>query len=945
MGMEEWAVYGATAAFIVAVVWHYVRKGQTASATVAAKVEEAKATGRFEPVSLYPHINPSACIGSGACVRACPEKDILGLVDGKATVINTSSCVGHGACFMACPVDAITLRIGTAQRGVDLPHVKPTYESNVDGLYIAGELGGMGLIKNSAEQGVQAVESLLKQRRPTPAGAVDVAIVGAGPAGIAAALAARRAGLSFALLEQDSLGGTVFTFPRSKLVMTSPMDLPLHGKVKLTDTSKGELLELWQGILSEHDIPVQEHTKVESIARGEDGAFELALSTGTPCRAAHVVLAIGRRGTPRKLGVPGETNNEKVAYRLLDPELIAGEDILVVGGGDSAVEAVLMLMEANRVHLSYRKTSFNRIKPGNQTALQAAMDRDAFTPHLGTEVEAIGPDHVTLKDSGTRIPYDRIYIFAGGELPTDFLRKAGIEVEKTFGKVVRRHALALAGLLVSCSLAWGQFSPGELTSAHAELEGMGNCTQCHEVGAKISEARCLDCHEVLQERIELRQGFHATSEVTSQRCEDCHNEHHGRTFELIRFDTVAFIHSAQAGWRLEGAHGQVDCRACHQPEHVRDERLADRPGSFLGLSTECLACHEDVHAGTLPTTCLDCHSMDAFEGAERFDHDAADFALTGAHREVDCAACHTSEPEFPSLAHAACTDCHEDVHDGALGPRCTDCHSTASWLGSADGFDHNTTDYPLEGQHAVLACASCHTTRPARAMPFERCTDCHDDYHEGELGAEPDCAECHTVMAPFTRTEFGLADHNEGPYPLTGAHAATPCFACHKPDADARWDFRLEDQTCTACHDNVHESTLAAWTSTACTDCHDTESWRAIAFDHATTAWPLEGAHSAVQCRDCHGTVDAGQTFTDLPATCASCHDNVHGDQFGEPADCAACHTPASEWRADRFDHSTTAFPLDGQHAEADCSSCHTAASGVVVYSLPSFECADCHAN
>lgn len=434
-------IYGATALFAVGVVVYYVRQGASASALVAEKVEEAKQSGRFEPVSLYPHIDPNLCIGSGACVKACPEKDILGIVGGKATVINTANCVGHGACFIACPVDAITLRIGTEQRGVELPHVKPSYESNVEGMYIAGELGGMGLIKNSTEQGVMAVRNILKKRPESIDGVLDVAIVGAGPAGIAAALACKEGGLSFEVLEQDSLGGTVFTFPRSKLVMTSPMDLPLHGKVKLTDTSKGELLELWEGILSKHDISILEHTKVEAITRDDRGVFELATAAGS-VRAQRVVLAIGRRGTPRKLGVPGEEGNERVAYRLLDPELIEGEDILVVGGGDSAVEAVFMLMEANRVRLSYRKENFARIKPGNRTQLEQAMAEWRFEPFLATEVKEIGSTHVTLvgaSGDAAEIPADRIFIFAGGELPTEFLRKAGIEVEKTFGKIVRKH--------------------------------------------------------------------------------------------------------------------------------------------------------------------------------------------------------------------------------------------------------------------------------------------------------------------------------------------------------------------------------------------------------------------------------------------------------------------------------------------------------------------------
>ena len=960
--LESILIYGATACFVVVVVWWYWKQGQTASAQTAVKVEKAKASGRFEPVSLYPHIDPNVCIGSGACVRACPEKDILGIVDGKATVINTASCVGHGACFMACPVDAITLRIGSATRGVDLPHVKPTYESNVDGIYIAGELGGMGLIKNSAEQGVQAVESIVGHRRPAVEGAWDVAIVGAGPAGIAAALAAKRAGLSFTLLEQDSLGGTVFTFPRSKLVMTSPMDLPLYGKVKLTNTSKAELLGLWEEVLSRNDIAIRERTKVEAIAPTENGAFDLRLSTGEACQAVHVVLAIGRRGTPRKLGVPGEEGNPKVAYRLLEPERIKGEDILVVGGGDSAIEAVLMLMGENRVRLSYRKSTFSRIKPGNATAVEAAMSSGAFASFLGTNVERIDEDKVVLKggdEERQQLPYDRVFIFAGGELPTEFLRKAGIDIEKAVGKVVRRHGLALVGLLLSFSVGLAQFSPGDLTHAHAHLEGLGHCTDCHEVGAKIAQSRCLDCHQVLQERVTAGAGFHVTEEVVAQRCEACHSEHHGRNFEMVRLDTTPFDHNSQAGWALVGAHSAVDCRACHKPEHIVDARLADRPSTFLGLNTECTTCHEDVHDQTLPATCLDCHGMDSFEGASGFDHAHVGFGLTGAHARADCAACHKEAPLYPPMAHAACTDCHEDAHSGAFGPSCTACHTTSNWseLKEGNSFNHNKTRFPLLGMHEPLACADCHTERPAKSLPFAHCTDCHADYHQGDFrddktGISPDCDACHDVREPFSWSGFGLAEHNATDDPLTGAHLATPCFACHKPSQEDRWDFSLPDKSCTGCHDNVHAETLApAWTAD-CTNCHNTAQWMAIAFDHDQTDWPLEGGHASTDCKACHGTVEAGQTFNNLAARCVDCHDDIHGGQFhppgDAPADCARCHSPAEHWRADRFDHNATDFPLTGGHAEVACGACHKPdvhRPGVVVYNLPSFECIDCHAN
>jgi len=432
-------VYAVTTLICVLIVYRYVRKGQKKSSEIRIKVERAKEEGRFEPVSLHPYINLDSCIGSGACIRACPEKDILGIIDGKATVINASSCIGHGACFQACPVDAISLRIGTESRGVDLPHVKPDYETNVPGIYIAGELGGMGLIKNSAEQGIQAVESASHRRVKSSPNEVELAIVGAGPAGIAGSLTAKKLGMKAVVLEQDSLGGTVFTFPRSKVVMTRPVDLPLYGKMKLINTSKEELLQIWKKAIGDNQIDVRENTVVKAI-RPQEAGFELDLSTGKTLSADQVLVAIGRRGSPRKLGVPGEMST-KVAYRLLEPEEISGKRILVVGGGDSAVESALLLKDQNEVTLSYRKEHFARIKPDNKTAMDAAMDAKELDVLFASNVLEIGEDEVLMKQGveELKLKNDLVYIFIGGLLPIDFLQNAGIEMNKEFGKIVRKH--------------------------------------------------------------------------------------------------------------------------------------------------------------------------------------------------------------------------------------------------------------------------------------------------------------------------------------------------------------------------------------------------------------------------------------------------------------------------------------------------------------------------
>lgn len=440
--LEEIIIYGSVLLLCAIVVIYYLRMQKKTTEITTQKIAIAKEEGLFEPVSLHPYIDLGTCIGSAACIAACPEKDILGIANGKATVINASNCVGHGACFHACPVEAISLRIGTEKRGVDLPHVNENYETNMRGIFIAGELGGMGLIKNSVEQGQLAMESIAKEIKGSKEGVVDVAIIGAGPAGISATLMAKKLGLSSVTLEQESLGGTVYTFPRSKIVMTAPMDLPLYGKVKLFDTSKGELLKIWNQVIGQHQIEITENTKVEEIRPLEGGTFKLLTSNGKEILAQRVLLAIGRRGTPRKLGVPGE-DSEKVAYRLLEPEMIQGKKVIVVGGGDSAIESAMLLMEDNEVILSYRSDKFSRLKPKNRSRIEEAESTGAVRVLFNTNLVTIHPESVEIRynESGDveNIPNDLVYIFAGGELPTSFLEKAGVQITKRFGYIMKKH--------------------------------------------------------------------------------------------------------------------------------------------------------------------------------------------------------------------------------------------------------------------------------------------------------------------------------------------------------------------------------------------------------------------------------------------------------------------------------------------------------------------------
>lgn len=439
--VEQIAIYSLAILFCLLVVFIYLRKQKKDSKKVEEKIIKAKQDGLFEPVSLHPVIDENNCIKTGACVAACPEKDIIGIKDGKATTINASRCIGHGACFHACPTQAIMLCIGTEKRGVDLPHVNQNFETNVNGIYIAGELGGMGLIKNAVEQGKQAVENLNRTLRGTHEATYDLIIVGAGPAGISASLTAKKHQLKFLTLEQDTLGGTVYTFPRQKIVMTSAMDLPLYGKVKLFETSKTELLDLWNAALEKNQLTIRENTKVESI-HPEGNYFIVETQSGERLSTKTVLIAIGRRGTPRKLGIPGEMM-EKVAYRLLEPEDIKGKDILVVGGGDSAIESALLLCEQNNVTLSYRSEAFSRLKPLNSQKIQMASDSGRIRVLFNTSPVEIKQDAVLLKDlkddKEIHLVNDQVYIFAGGELPIQFLQKAGIMITKKFGEAILKH--------------------------------------------------------------------------------------------------------------------------------------------------------------------------------------------------------------------------------------------------------------------------------------------------------------------------------------------------------------------------------------------------------------------------------------------------------------------------------------------------------------------------
>ena len=413
-------------------VWHVRRRRRLERQSLKA----LESTGAAEPASLHPVIDPAVCIGCASCVKACPEQahhTVMGMVDGRAALVSPGDCIGHGACKTACPVNAITLVFGSERRGIDIPVLTPKFETTVPGIFVAGELGGMGLIRNALEQGRQAVEAIAERRRAVGQ-ELDLVIVGAGPSGFAATLTAKSKNMRYVTIEQEALGGAVFQYPRGKLVMTAPATVPLIGKVNFRQTSKEALLEFWKDAERRTGIKINYQERVEEITRAGEG-FIVKTNRGTyPTRS--VLLAIGRRGTPRKLGVPGEEMS-KVVYRLIDPEQYKGQHVLVVGGGDSALEAAASIAEAGGggVVLSYRGAEFDRAKARNRERINAAAKGGILKVMMKSSVKQIEAESVAIEADGgvSKVRNDAVIVSAGGVLPSDFLKRVGITVETKRG--------------------------------------------------------------------------------------------------------------------------------------------------------------------------------------------------------------------------------------------------------------------------------------------------------------------------------------------------------------------------------------------------------------------------------------------------------------------------------------------------------------------------------
>lgn len=428
-------------AFLVGLGLWGTRKRTKHQVVAKRQWDDAVAKKMNEPISLHPEIDPSLCGGCGACVAACPEGDIIKLINHRAQLIEPSKCVGHGQCQAACPFDAIQLVFGTKTRGMELPKIDGNFQTNVPGMYISGELGGMGLIRNAVKQGKLAGEHATRNLRSGLSTDFDVIVVGAGPAGLSAALVAALEKKKYVCIEQNKFGGTIYNFPKQKVVMSFALDLPMVGQYKFNKNkvSKEELLSLWHHVRKQASLNVKEETRFINLQKKGD-IFEVETSGGK-MTAQKVILAMGVRGTPRKLGLPNEEMS-KVTYNLLDPDQYQNKWVAVVGGGNAGVEAAQYLCKAslkNKVFLLVRGDTFDRCNEENQKIIWDYEKKGLVQICYNTSVDAIEKDHLMVKRDGKimKLQNDFLFVFAGAIMPFAFLKSIGVQIETKFGEPVK----------------------------------------------------------------------------------------------------------------------------------------------------------------------------------------------------------------------------------------------------------------------------------------------------------------------------------------------------------------------------------------------------------------------------------------------------------------------------------------------------------------------------
>lgn len=563
-------------------------------------------------------------------------------------------------------------------------------------------------------------------------------------------------------------------------------------------------------------------------------------------------------------------------------------------------------------------------------------------------------------------------------------------------------------MLLASKQGSAQLSPGDLSTPHAALEGMGQCTSCHELGRKLNGQKCLDCHTEIRTRIAQNKGLHGFAAVRRQECSECHREHKGRDYRIIIWPGGKdnFDH-AQTGFMLEGQHKKAKCESCHRAELIRESDILDRTKkglslskTFLGLSSECKGCHFDEHRGQFTQKCTACHDNDNWKKSaqSKFDHADARFQLSGKHTQVACVQCHAtvSDPQkmpdgkmdadftrFKNIQFEQCSACHKDPHRSQFGTTCNKCHSTTGWINIKGGsFDHSNTHYPLTGKHRMVSCSACHQPdekkKPVyKGLLHNACSDCHMDAHGGQFKRRADqgaCEACHETSG-FIPSTYTTEQHRSTKFSLTGSHNTVACNLCHVQmnkkefelktgmpfsSAASKANFIFLSADCKSCHTDVHKGQFKDIVDQkGCEACHLSDSWSTLAFDHnRDSKFPLQGKHKTISCFQCHPVAEknaplAEAKFRGISTLCSSCHVDIHYGQFILPGEkqtaCDRCHNEES-FKPSIFDHQQARFSLNGAHEKVACGLCHKTVklangSAAVVYRPIAIECAACHSN